>query len=261
VKILFQEERLIEIISILSAKKRISIEEICETFQVSRDTARRDLVKLDEQGQIVRTRGGALQPTQHLLHSSYEERKNAQAMSKHKIGLAAVNLIRDEEQILLDSSTTVQSMVEYWKNFNNRVATNSVDIASLMAGKHHCEVHLLGGIIHPTQRFIYGSKTLESLNQLHFQKVFLGACGVTKNGLSNPYEEESTLIKTMINRSEQVIVLADSTKFHQQLFHHVCSLESIDMIITDQEPDQLFQELLVQLDIQIIVTKGDEKDD
>lgn len=246
--------------SILAAKKRISIEEICETFNVSRDTARRDLVKLDEQGQIVRTRGGALQPTQHLLNT-YEDRKNTQAMSKHKIGLAAVNLIRDEEQILLDSSTTVQSMVEYWKSVHNRVVTNSVDIASLMVGKHHCEVHLLGGIIHPTQRFIYGAKTLESLNQLHFQKLFLGACGVTKDGLSNPYEEESTLIKNMINRAEQVIVLADSTKFHQQLFHHVCSLESIDMIITDQEPDQSFQELLVQLDIQIIVTIGDEIDD
>ncbi|WP_246943110.1 DeoR/GlpR family DNA-binding transcription regulator [Bacillus pinisoli] len=255
---MFQEERLLEIKKILQEKKRISIEDICETFTVSRDTARRDLVKLDEQGHIIRTRGGALLPTNQLPVQTYEDRLLAQKTLKDKIGKAATQLIRDGEQVLLDSSTTVQSMIHYWQSTYNKIVTNSVDIASIVTNTYQAEVHILGGVIHPKQRFIYGAKALEQLSQLHFHKLFLGACGVSQIGLSNPYEEEATLLRTMIKQSEQIIVLADHKKFHQQLFHHVCPLESIDIIITDQVPDSVYQELLHDLDIQLIITKGDE---
>lgn len=256
---MYQEERLIGIMSILSKEKRISIETICEVFQVSRDTARRDLVKLDEQKQIIRTRGGAILPSSQPFIQTYEDRKKAQSLSKRKIGKAAANLIRDGEQVLLDSSTTVQCVIDYWQSSSNRIVTNSIDIAGYLAGKHDAELHLLGGMVHPKQRFIYGAKAQEALQQLHFQKVLLGACGVTIHGLSNPYEEETTLLRTMVNRAEQVIVLADHTKFNQQLFHTVCSLDCIDILITDQEPDQVLKEKIELLDIQIIVTKGDEE--
>lgn len=255
---MFQEERLLKIINILHEKKRISIEEICEIFQVSRDTARRDLVKLDEQGHITRTRGGALLPKDKQLVLSYEERKQAQTKIKNEIGKAAAQLIRDGEQVLLDSSTTVQSMIQYWNTTHNKIVTNSIDIASLITGQHNAELHILGGAFHHSQRFIYGERAIEQLANLHLHKLFLGACGVSIKGLSNPFVEEATLIKRMISQSEQVIVLADHTKFHQQLFHHVCSLEGIDIIITDQEPDSFYKELIHQLDIQLIITRGDE---
>jgi DeoR/GlpR family transcriptional regulator of sugar metabolism len=255
---MYQEERLIEILSILSREKRISIEDICETFQVSRDTARRDLVKLDDLGKIVRTRGGAILHSHPTFINSYEERKNTQSVYKNRIGKVAARLIRNGEQVLLDSSTTVQAVIDYWQSTSNRVVTNSVDIAASLTGKHDIELHVLGGLIHPNQRFIYGAKAQEALQQLHFQKVLLGACGVTLYGLSNPYEEETTLLRTMIQRSEQVIVLADHTKFNQQLFHTVCSLEEIDVLITNQEPDELILDRLEQVDIQIIVVEGDD---
>jgi DeoR/GlpR family transcriptional regulator of sugar metabolism len=254
---MYQEERLRGILSILMKEKRISIEEICETFQVSRDTARRDLVKLDELGEITRTRGGAILPSSPLAFHSYEERKNIRTVYKDQIGKAGARLIRNGEQVLLDSSTTVQAVIDNWQSTSNRVVTNSVDIAASLTGKHGIELHILGGKIHDEQRFIYGATAIEALQQLHFQKVLLGACGVTLQGLSNPYEEETTLLRLMIQRAEQVIVLADHTKFNHQLFHSVCTLEDIDILITDEQPDDILKGKLEQLDVQIIVTEGD----
>ena len=62
----------------------------------------------------------------------------------------------------------------------------------------------------------------------------------------------------MIKRADQVIVLADHRKFNQQLFHTVCTLEDIDVLITDKEPDVKLKEKLEQLDIRMIVTEGED---
>jgi DeoR/GlpR family transcriptional regulator of sugar metabolism len=79
---LFQEERLISIVEYLKSNKRITVDLICELYDVSRDTARRDMVKLEEQGTIVRTRGGAILPTLSKKVGDYDQRLQAESSSK-----------------------------------------------------------------------------------------------------------------------------------------------------------------------------------
>jgi DeoR family transcriptional regulator, carbon catabolite repression regulator len=252
---MYQEERLALIMEHLRHHRRISIDEICEKFNVSRDTARRDLVKLNQQGEIVRTRGGAILPTLSKHIFPYEQRLKTEPESKRKIGQLAASLINDGDYLILDASTTVQFAAEYIHTKNNVVVTNSIDIAAILAKKPHIRVHLLGGVLHSEQHYIYGSRAIETLKEYYVDKLFLGACGVSSDGITTPYEEEAFLIREMIQRADQVIVLIDHSKFNKRLFHKVCGLEAIDFIITDKEPNEEIKQMLKEHDIEILITE------
>jgi len=258
---MYQEERLIGILQHLEQHQRISIENICELFDVSRDTARRDIIKLEEQGSILRTRGGAILPTLTSHVATYSDRLSDETtnLSKRAIGRLAASLIHDGDYLLLDASTTVQSAAEHIRTKGHVVVTNSIDIADILNRKEGIDVHLLGGKLHPEHRLIYGVRAQEMVRDYHVHKLLLGTCAITADGLTNPFEEEGFLVREMMRRADQVILLADRTKFGKQQFNRISGLEQIDIIITDQEPNDEMKEALQRHEIDIMIAKGDEE--
>ncbi|GIM45280.1 HTH-type transcriptional repressor GlcR [Collibacillus ludicampi] len=251
---MYQEERLISILQHLKDHKRISIQEICDLFSVSRDTARRDIIKLEEQGRIIRTRGGAILPTLKKEIFAYKERLGREPVEKRDIARVAASLIKDGDYIIMDASTTVQFVAEYLSTKNNVVVTNSIDIADLLSRKEDIKIRLLGGELNPRHRFLYGASTISKLSEYQVDKLFLGACGITSDGLTYPDEEEGYVKREMIRRADQVIVLADHTKFGKRLFHKISGFENIDIIITDQEPDGDIAAILREHNVEVIIT-------
>ncbi|OXM84261.1 DeoR/GlpR family DNA-binding transcription regulator [Paenibacillus rigui] len=250
---MYQEERLLGILQYLARHPRINIETICELFDVSRDTARRDMIKLEEQGSILRTRGGAILPTLSSEIANYGERLHDEATTEAKkaIGRCAASLLHDGDYLLLNASTTVAGFAESIQTHGHVVVTNSIDIASTLTHKERVSVHLLGGQLHPEHRYIYGARALEMLREYHVHKLFLGTCGITPDGLMNLYEEEGFVVKEMMRRADQIIVLADHTKFGKRQFHRVAGLNQIDILITDQEPDEALKEALQDNEVDI----------
>ncbi|GMA64314.1 hypothetical protein GCM10025859_47540 [Alicyclobacillus fastidiosus] len=141
------------------------------------------------------------------------------------------------------------------------VVTNAIDAASVLADKDGITVHLLGGTLNGRHRFLYGTATLQKLSEYQVDKLFLGACGITADGISYPHEEDGAVKREMIRRADQVIVLADSTKFGKRLFHRISGLEPIDMVITDKEPDPAMTQVLSDYDVEVVVAKGGNVDD
>lgn len=252
---MYQEERLIGILEHLQESGRISADQICELFQVSRDTARRDLVRLEEEKKIVRTRGGAILPTLTKDAPFYSERLQTEPASKQAIGRKAASLVKDGDYVILEASTTVQSLADYWQTRNNVVVTNSIDIAGMLAGKNGVTVNLLGGVFHGNHRSVYGARTVAALADYHVDRLFIGAGGMTGDGLTIMYEEEGFLIREMMRRSDQVILLADHSKFGKRMFHRFAALSDIDMIITDRMPDPELADALGQNEVEIAVVK------
>lgn len=250
---MYQDERMDAILTYLKQYERVDMETICEMNQVSRDTARRDLVKLEEEGKIVRTRGGAKSPTFYHEVFNYDQRLQKDSDAKKQIGSYAAGLIQDGDHLLLDVSTTVQFLAENMVSRNNVVVTNSIDIAGILSRKEDVSIHLLGGLLNNKHRSIYGPRTMQHLGDIKVNKLFLGACGISSEGLTIPIEEEGFLLKEMIRSSDQVIVLADSSKFNRTYFQKVCSLEEIDILVTDQEMDAKLRKLLEQNNVETIV--------
>ncbi len=250
-----QDERTQSIIQYLKEKQKIQLEDICELYGVSRDTARRDLVKLEEDGAIIRIRGGAMLPTLTKNIRSYRERFQDSG-NKRAIGQFAASLIKDGDYLLMDTSTTVQFTAEYLCTKNNVVVTNSIDIAGVLCENPDIKTQLLGGELNAWHRNVSGPRTLEMLADFKVDKLFLGACGISSDGLSAPSVDEAYLKLKMIERADQVIVLADSSKFEKHLFHRICDFGKINVIVTDQEPDRKMKEILTDKQVELMIVPG-----
>lgn len=255
---MFQEERLMLILQHLEQHRRIGIEEICDKFNVSRDTARRDIVRLEEQGAIIRTRGGAMLPSLSKRVDDYDTRLASDHDVKRAIGRLGASLVRSGDYLIMDSSTTVQEAAEALCGEELVVVTNSIDIASILIRKPGTSVHLLGGLLHPKQRFVYGAKAVAMVSDYKVDKVLLGACGITVDGLSHALEEESLLVRETMRQADQVIVLADHSKFGKRLFHRVAGLELVDILVTDREPEPDIREALARHQVELIIAQGGE---
>ncbi|SEC68120.1 DeoR/GlpR family DNA-binding transcription regulator [Paenibacillus sp. GP183] len=253
---IFQEERLIAIVKYLKNHKRISVEEICDLYEVSRDTARRDMVKLEESGHIIRTRGGAILPTLSKEVGNYEQRMKDESSSKLTIGRLAATLIQDGDYLLMDASTTVFHAAAAMQARHNIVVTSSIEIAAILTRKEDVTIHILGGLLDKKHHSVVGAKALEMLADYHVDKLFIGTCGITSEGLSAPNEEDGYLTREMMRRADQVIVLADHSKFGKRLFYRLADFQDIDILITDQEPIAEIKDLLMNCGVEIILATG-----
>lgn len=255
----YQEERLIDIIQYLKDKRRISIEQICDRFDISRDTARRDLVKLEERQAVVRTRGGAILPSSHNEVKSYMHRLQTVSDEKRQIGIKASSLIQDGDTVILDTSTTVQACASELEK-KCKVMTNSIHQAEILSQKPDIDIQLLGGRLQKQHGFLYGTSVINRLKQFHVNKVLIGVVGISADGLTIAHEEDGMVKRTMIQQAEQVIVLADHTKIGVTEFFQFATLDDVNVVITDQSPDREFQELLDKHDVELVVTEEEEAD-
>lgn len=250
-----QEERLTAILQHLNRHEKVTVDSICDLFGVSRDTARRDLIKLEEQGYVIRTRGGAVLQTftKQLVH--YEQRLRSSSDSKTAIGKAAAARIRNGDYLFLDSSTTVQHAAANFQTTNHVIVTNSIDIAGLLIKDESNKVHTLGGLLHPQYRYVYGPRAISQLSEYTVDKLLLGTGGISTHGIYSLTEEYGFLIKEMLLRAEQTILLADHTKFGKRTFHKVAGLHQIDMLITDKQPDEALMEALNRNEVEVVVVE------
>lgn len=252
---MYQEERIQMILNYLGEHKRINVEEICNLCNVSRDTARRDLVKLEEKGAILRTRGGALLPTLTKEIKSYKDRLYNGSKEKKAIGKLAASLIKNGDKIIMDTSTTVQACSEFLQADNCTVITNSINQADILSNKPEVRIHLLGGQLNQEQRFLYGPSVISMLSNYYVDKTFIGTCGLTEEGVMVSFEEDGFVMKKMIEQTDQVILLVDSSKFGKKGFFKVADLSQIDIIITDQLPDKSLMDVFDHYEISVMLTK------
>ena len=250
---MYQEERLDAILEHLHQHKRIRVEDICDQFGVSRDTARRDLVKLEEQKAIVRTHGGAILSTLTKDVGFYDERARTGTADKRAIGLAAARLVKDGDHLFLTASTTVQAAAECMRTADNVVVTNSIDIAGILAHHQTMTIQLLAGQLHQRQRFLYGARTLATLADYRVDKLLLGIGAIGVDGLMCPYEEEGHMLRLMLRQADRIIVLADHTKFGKRQFFKVAALRDIDVLVTDREPGRDLSAALSDAEVEVVL--------
>ncbi|SDI52856.1 DeoR/GlpR family DNA-binding transcription regulator [Alteribacillus bidgolensis] len=253
---MYQEERMAAIIDYLKRHQRMSIQDMCQNFHVSRDTARRDVVKLTEQGLVIRTHGGVMLPRVKESLKDYAERLERSAEEKNKIAKHASQLIESEEVIMLDASTTVQFTAEKIHSSRLTVITNSIVNAESVSPKNDTEIYLLGGRLNPEHRFLFGPNTLSKLEQYYADKAFMGVVGISEDGFYYAHEEDAAVKKKMSERADKVYVLADHSKFHKKHFYKGMDLSIADVIITDRLPSDDFITLFNDNGIDMIIAES-----
>jgi DeoR family L-fucose operon activator len=232
-------ERYEKIVSLVNERGSIRVSELSELCQVTEETIRRDLDRLEQAGRLRRSHGGAVgvKETQHSQHPEipFTEREIQHAEEKKRIAREAIKRIQPKERILLDASTTAWYMAADMPDLPLTVLTNAIKVATELSSKERIEVISTGGILAQRSLSFVGPLAERSLDAYHVDKVFLSCKGVhLDRGISESNELQARIKERMIGMADEVILLADSSKFGIQAFTHVADLAEVDVIITDR---------------------------
>ncbi|MCR8645430.1 DeoR/GlpR family DNA-binding transcription regulator [Paenibacillus sp. N1-5-1-14] len=243
-----QEARLLKILDYLKQHQSMSVGEICSIFQVSRDTARRDIVRLVQEGVVVRTHGGVALPELQKVLSSYQDRLIEESTSKNHIGKFAAKLIHDHETVFLDVSTTVQFVAEHIQAKQITAVTHSIDNVAILSKRDDLSIYVLGGYLHTQNRLLYGPSIIDKISEIRADKAYIGATSIQPDGLYYPYEEDVRVKKEMAKQSDQVILVVDHSKFAAKSRFKL-DIDYVDIIVTDQPISNEMREVFDQKNI------------
>jgi DeoR/GlpR family transcriptional regulator of sugar metabolism len=190
-----------------------SVETLAGRVGVSPSTVRRDLTRLQEEGRIARTYGGAM--ARDPFHErSFGESEQLNQDSKESIAARALELVPETGTIFLDAGTTCLALARLLGGRSGlTVVTRGLEAALLLARTPGVEVVVLGGQVRPLSHGLVGPLASVALDRLGFDVAFLGADAVTaERGLGEPTVDETHVKELAASRAAQVCVLADSSK-------------------------------------------------
>lgn len=232
---MFDVERRSRIMAILNEKKNILVQDTAGLFGVTEETIRRDLKKLEKQGLIVRTHGGAVLPDDMNMETPLNIRESINISGKRAIGKLAARLINSGDTVFLDASTSSLHVAKHIKDIKSiTVITNAERVLMELADCPGITLVSTGGVIRKESLSLVGRMAENAVGSYRADMVFFSCKGFSpKYGLTDSSEQESEIRKTMLECSEKVIFLCDHTKFDKIGFAKTAALEDIDVMITD----------------------------
>ncbi|NPV53897.1 MAG: DeoR/GlpR transcriptional regulator [Firmicutes bacterium] len=249
------EERRREILNLLNTKGILRTAELCSMFDVSKETIRRDLRVLQEEGHIKKVYGGVIYPggpERVETPFMYRERENRE--EKRKIGVATAQLIGDRETIIIDTGTTLREVARHIRASYLNVFTNSIPVALELLEKPNVEVYLIGGKLRAGELSLSGHIAEEILMEFHVDKAIVGAGGLSiREGLTDYHIEEASIRRFMIKASSKVIVATDHTKLGKVALANVAPLSSIHVLVTDSGISPEDKAKFTEAGIQVII--------
>lgn len=243
-----------KILNKIQSKGSVRVDELSEEFNVSTVTIRNDLDFFEDKGLIHRTYGGALLRNNVYNDPSLEEKQKINMEEKSRIGKYAAGLVKDGESIILDSGTTTREIALRLKNKENlTLMTNAINIAMELAGIPALHLMLTGGVLRDKSYSLVGPEAERTMQNYYFDTFFLGVDGMDfEHGLTTSNPQEAQLNRLMVQRSNKVIAVTDSSKFGRHSFSYICDLASIKSVITDDQISEAYEERLEKRDIDVV---------
>ncbi len=246
--------RLDEIEKMLEKERSLQIKDLSEYFDVSIETIRRDFIKLEKRGLLQRIYGGAVARNLSTIEPLYEERTMLNFSEKKKIGQKAVELVNDGDSIALDVGTTTLELAKALVGKRKITAiTNSLQIASVLSKDLNIRIILLGGDLRSGELSTSGFLAEDNLDYFIIDKLFLGIGGITDIGITDYNVVESNLRRHYLKKAKHVIGLADYSKFGVKAFNHICSLDKLDYLVSDQQIPSGMIKILKKHNVQILL--------
>lgn len=222
----------------LQDEKRVVVSELSELFDVSEETIRRDLDKLDKMGLATKTYGGAVLVENSNVEMPFKVRRKKNIQGKRVIAGIIAGLINDGDHIIMDPSTTAVFIVKALSDKKRlTIVTNSIEVLVELADAPGLEVISTGGTLKENYLALAGPRAIESINSFHADKLIMSCKGIDMDkGITDAHEMFSQVKKAMLKSSKQIILAADYTKFDNVAFSKICEVADIDMIVTDVRP-------------------------
>jgi DeoR family fructose operon transcriptional repressor len=248
-----QAQRQLKVQELFVSEEFVNFEDLCERFNASKSSIRRDLIELERKGVLRRVHGGAisLQTRDEMLDfkrlsiSSHEE--------KVRIGKAAASLVKDGQTVILGGGSSVAEVASHLGNRLIQIVTNSIPVAEIFWDSRQAEVTLTGGYLYPRLGVQIGPICEKMLDSVSADILIMGIGGVTAAGISDSNSLNVESIRAMIRAARRVVIVADRSKFGRDSMIHVAALSEIDQIVSDKDLDLEFQQMLKNNDVDCIL--------
>jgi len=246
-------ERRSKILKELDEKGQVNVTYLSEILGVSEVTIRNDLDKLEKNKLLIRTHGGAFKTSNIAL--TVTEKKKINLEAKRAIGKMAASMVNEEDSIILDSGTTTFEVSNNLGQFKKlTVISNALDIVNNISHFEQIEVFMPGGYLKEFSMSLVGPMAERNLRQLYCNKLFIGVDAIKPEiGIFTHHMEEAYLNQIMIDIAEEVIVVADSSKFKKSSLAFISDFEKIHKLITDAKIEDKHRQILQQNNVEVII--------
>ncbi|WP_127494467.1 DeoR/GlpR family DNA-binding transcription regulator [Paenibacillus glycanilyticus] len=238
---LIGEERKREILDILNDAGKVQTNDLVKRFGVSSETIRRYLEELESENRLKRVYGGAVKMTLVYEELSHLKREVLRVEEKQRVGRAAAALVEDYDVIVIDDGSTTLQMIPYLLYKKNlTIITNSVSGLNMILDYQNKEmfsgdVFFIGGKIDPRHYRISGSLAEKFMENFFVNKAFISIDGISpEQGITSFDSSRALLVQTMMQKSEQSIILADSSKFGANRLYKIADLAQLDTVVCEE---------------------------
>ncbi|MEX3021676.1 DeoR/GlpR family DNA-binding transcription regulator [Kluyvera sp. STS39-E] len=245
-----QDERLIELEGVVNNQGKVTLEYICQTYGISYDSARRDLVKLTQLSGIIRIRGGAIRGEKKTEFPFVQ--RSLRTPEKERLAAFAASTVVDNDIMFIDAGTTSLSLARHIKN-PSRAITNSPEVMNELINNPLVAVSVLGGTFSEFSHAILGSMTVEQIRRYQADKAFIGVSALSESGITTDSEDDALLKKAMADHARKVVCIATSEKFNTQLMYQSCTWADIDYVITSTAPPLNILRIIQEHEVELIV--------
>lgn len=255
---MLEPERHDLILQLLKHKRFVDVHEICKTTGASVTTIRRDLSKLEEQALVRRVHGGAelaeiaVTDSQSFGEVPFAYRKGYRNKEKTRIAQYAAGLCSKKDTIIIDGGSTTFQMSTFLVDVGCQIITNSFSIAEYLLRNGNNKVIIPGGMVYKNSELILDPFQNNFYSNYVANKTFMGVSGIGPKGLTNSDPQLIQAERKMIECAEEVIILADSSKFDFVGSLYLCDFDDVSLIITDTGLIESQRELVTSREVSIV---------
>ena len=241
----------------LQEEKRVVVSELSQLYNVSEETIRRDLEKLEHEGYAIKSYGGAVINENTSIDMPFNVRKNRNVVGKQKIAELIASMIHDGEQIMLDASTTAVFIAKALKEKERLpVITNSIEILIELADVSGWKIISTGGTMKEGYLALLGSKAEETIRSYCVDKAIISCKAFDKEkGIMDSNELFANAKETMIDSAKMSILAVDHSKFDNTAFARIMNSNKVQMVVTDVKPSAEWMEFFEHRGIKCYYSK------
>jgi DeoR family myo-inositol catabolism operon transcriptional repressor len=246
---MIKDKRINKIEEYIIEHSSVSLEELMEVFQVSKNTVRRDIQELVDRGDFQKVYGGiTVKQDKRTRLESFQTRQVRNQDEKKRIGRVASSYIQDGDIIFIDSGTTTIEIIKFLSNKQITVVTNNIDFIVNALPYENLNIITIGGIL---ERKTNSFGTMKYIN-----KAFMASTGVSiSNGVTNASPLESELKTSIVKRCGEVFLLVDNTKFDKYGLMTYCELNEIDYLVTNKKPSEAYYDYAKDNHIELVIAE------
>lgn len=233
-------ERKNEILNKLRAEQRVLVCELAAFYNVTEETIRRDLDKLEKEGYATKTYGGAILGNSTKTDLSYTIRSKTNVEAKNAIADLVEKLVEDGDHLMIDDSSTSLFAAKKLKEKKNlTVITNSVELVVELSGVEGWNIMLTGGRLKQDSMSLAGEQTQRMLQNFHVDKTLFSCKGLDLSaGITDSSEFHAQTKQSMVQAAKKRILLLDDSKFDKISFVNIAELEQIEAVVTNLCPEK-----------------------